>query len=168
LSQRRDARAQVREETSGTAVAQVRDGGISMRVLCTILFLTAGCAAAPKAACVAPAPAVPAVGRTVDLELTDTTAAGSRTTHYVLSVVDDHGWSKLYERTATDRLELRAASNLDHRGFPAIVRVELDRNAQGAPDVHIEQSTIFYAGRRTVLGHVEGAGGTTEIAMVTR
>ena len=39
---------------------------------------------------------------------------------------------------------------------------------EGAPDVAISQSTIFFAGRRTVLGHIDGANGSTDIAMVTR
>jgi hypothetical protein len=139
-----------------------------MRVLYLLPLLAAGCAAAPKMTAVAPPPRVPPVGRTVDLELTDKTAAGTKTTHYVLSVVDDHGWSRLEEHAAGERLELRASSNLDRDAPPAIVRVELRRITQGAPDIELAQSTIFHAGRRTVLGHVEGAGGSTEIAMVTR
>jgi hypothetical protein len=139
-----------------------------MRVFCIFFLLAAGCASAPKIAAVAPPPTTPAVGRTVDLELTDTTPAGTKTTHYVLSVVDDQGWSKLSERTGTDRLDLRASSSRDHHAPPAIIHVELQRAAPGEPDVRLEQSTIFYAGRRTVLGHVDGANGSTEIAMVTR
>jgi len=141
-----------------------------MRVLCTFLLAAAGCAAAPKPLAVAPPPPrPPAVARTVDLELTDTSAAGSKTTHYVLSLVDDQGWSRMSEHTATERLEFQASSNLDkHSGYPAIIRVELRRNTQGAPDVTLDQSTIFFSGRRTVLGHVDGTNGSTEIAMVTR
>lgn len=134
-----------------------------------LLLLTAGCASAPKvAATVAPPPKPPVVARTVDLELTDTTSAGSKTTHYVLSIVDDQGWSRVTEHTPADHLELRASSSLDRGRYPAIIRVELVRSAQGAPDVSLDQSTIFFAGRRTVLGHVEGPAGATEIAMVTR
>ena len=136
-----------------------------MRMLGFLLF-TAGCASAPKILATSPRP--PAVARTVDLELTDTSAAGSKTTHYLLSVVDDQGWSRIEQRTPTERLDLQASSNLDKHGFPAIIRVELRRNAQGEPDVSLAQSTIFFAGRRTVLGHVDGANGSTEIAMVTR
>ena len=138
-----------------------------MRLLGLLVF-TAGCASAPKIVATQPPPRPPAVARTVDLELTDTSAAGSKTTHYLLSVVDDQGWSRIEQRTATERLDLQASSNLDKHGFPAIIRVELRRNAQGEPDVSLAQSTIFFAGRRTVLGHVDGANGSTEIAMVTR
>jgi len=139
-----------------------------MRVLCMFLLLGAGCASSPKTVAVAAPPPLPAVGRTVDLELTDTTPAGARTTHYVLSVVDDQGWSKLTQRTPASYLELQAASNREHHTAPAIIHVELRRSAQGEPDVVLAQSTIFSAGRRTVLGHVEGSSGSTEIAMVTR
>ncbi|HEY1955051.1 MAG TPA: hypothetical protein VGH28_05550 [Polyangiaceae bacterium] len=140
-----------------------------MRFLGLLVF-AAGCASAPK---IAATPQLlvrpPAVARTIDLELTDTTPAGAKTTHYVLSVVDDQGWSRMSEQTATEHLALQASSNLDkHNGFPAIIRVELRRNSQGEPAVDLAQSTIFFAGRRTVLGHVDGANGSTEIAMVTR
>jgi len=80
---------------------------------------------------------------------TDTTSAGSKTTHYLLSVVDDQGWPRIEQRTPTERLDRQASP-------------------QGEPDVSLAQSTIFFAGRRTVLGHVDGANGSTEIAMVTR
>lgn len=140
-----------------------------MRVLCTFLFVTAGCAAAPKGAIVAQAPPpIPAVARVVDIELTDTSASGTSTKHYLLSVVDDQGWSRLSERTMGLKLELRAASNRRSGFMPAIVRVDLVRNLEGTPDIAIEQSTIFFAGKRTVLGHVEGSNGATEIAMVMR
>lgn len=142
-----------------------------MRLLGLLVFV-AGCASAPKIAAVPrpqSLPRPPAVARTVDVELTDTTTAGSKTTHYVLSLVDDQGWSRLSEHTATEHLEIQAASSLDmHMGFPTIIRVELQRNAQGTPEVSLDQSTIFFAGRRTMLGHIDGANGSTEIAMVTR
>ena len=140
-----------------------------MRLLPLLVVAATGCASAPKVVTTAAQlPRPPAVARTVDLELTDKTAAGSKTTHYVLSLVDDQGWSRLSQRTPGERLELQASSNLDKRGYPAIIRVELHRDTAGAPDVAISQSTIFFAGRRTVLGHIDGANGSTDIAMVTR
>lgn len=139
-----------------------------MRLLPLFFFVATGCAAPPHIARVEPPPQLPAVSRTVDVELTDTTAAGSKTTHYTLAIVDDYGWSELSSKSATERLHLKARSNRMHGDFPAIVNVELMRDAQGAPDVYIAQSTIFFAGRRTVLGHVERDNGSTEIAMVTR
>ena len=142
-----------------------------MRFLVSLALAATACAPAATVAKTTPPPAAPSpppVARTVDLELIDTNASGSKTRHYLLSVVDDQGWSRISERTPNDGLDLRASSSLDRHGFPAIVRVELHRDAQGAPDVFITQSTIFFAGRRTVLGHVDGAAGSTEIAMVTR
>ncbi len=143
----------------------------TMRVLCISFLLAAGCASSPKVAQVAAPhepPRPPAVARTVDVELTDTTASGAKTAHYTLAIVDDFGWSELSARSATENLRLKARSNRMHGEYPTIVSVELRRDAQGAPDVFLTQSTIFFAGRRTVLGHVERDGGSTDVAMVTR
>ena len=139
---------------------------VLMRLLPIILMAT-GCASAPPVARVEP-PQLPAVARNVDVELTDTTPAGSKTTHYTLALVDDNGWSELSSRTPTEQLRLKARSNRRRGDSPTIVDLDLTRDVKDAPDVHITQSTIFFAGRRTVLGHVERENGSTDIAMVTR
>lgn len=141
-----------------------------MRVLCMSFLMLAGCASAPKIARVTtpPPPEPPSVARNVDVELTDTSSSGTKIAHYVLAIVDDYGWSEVSEKSGGERLRLKARSNRMHGSFPAIVSVELTRDAQNEPEVYIAQSTIFFAGKRTVLGHVERNGGSTEIAMVTR
>src|SRR5258707_855389 len=130
-------------------------------------FLLAGCAAAP-AKIVQSSPPLPAVARAIDIELTDTSASGSRTTRYTLAIVDDRGWSKVSTKAADERLQVKARSDRYRNEWPAIVSVELERDLQGQPAVFLEQQAIFFAGRRTVLGHLERAGGTTEVTMVTR
>lgn len=138
-----------------------------MRLL-PIFLIATGCASAPHVALRVEPPRLPAVARNVDVELTDTTPAGSKTTHYTLALVDDNGWSELSSRTPTEHLRLKARSNRMRGELPAIVDLELTRNVKDAPDVYVAQSTIFFAGRRTVLGHVERDNGSTDIAMVTR
>lgn len=139
-----------------------------MRVFCISMLLAAGCASSPKPLALPPATPELASPRTVDLELTDTTAAGTKTTHFELAMVDDAGWSKLRTRTPTGVVVIEATSSRRHHAGPAVLHVRLERDLQGEPDLKLAQSTIFYAGRRTVLGHVEGPSGSTEVAVVTR
>ncbi len=133
-----------------------------------IFLITTGCASAPHVVARVEPPRPPAVARTVDVEVTDTTPAGAKTTHYTLALVDDNGWSEVDSGTHTERLHLKARSNRLRGEFPAVIDLVLTRDVKDAPDVHIAQSTIFFAGRRTVLGHVERENGSTDIAMVTR
>lgn len=142
-----------------------------MRAFCILLLVT-GCAAPASKETAGvrapPIPETPAVARSVDVELTDTSQAGTKTTHYTLAIVDDFGWSELASSSGGEHLKLKARSNRARGAQPTIVSVELSRDAQGEPNMYIAQSTIFSAGRRTVLGHVERAGGATDVAMVTR
>ena len=140
-----------------------------MRSIPMFLLLATGCAPAPHVvARVEPPRLPPAVARTVEVEVTDTTSTGAKTTHYTLALVDDNGWSEIDSGTHTERLHLKARSNRFRGEFPAVIDLELTRDIKDAPDVHVAQSTIFFAGRRTVLGHVERENSSTDIAMVTR
>jgi hypothetical protein len=142
-----------------------------MRVLCISSLLLAGCAAAPKTVAVA-APhetPPPAAQRTIDIELTDSSPGTSKMTRYTLALVDDRGWSNIATHSPVERLEVKARADRYHSWEPTIVSVEFTRDTQGQPKVSIAESTIFFAGRRTVLGHLEKeGGGATEVALVTR
>ena len=141
-----------------------------MKIILLLSCLVAGCAAAPQSKVVAQLPPpVVASQRTVDIELTDTSPNGSKTERYSLAVVDDRGWSKVATNGEGERMQVRARADRYRNDGPAFVSVELERDVQGQPKIYLEQSTIFFAGRRTVLGHLERAsGGATDVAMVTR
>jgi len=140
-----------------------------MRFLVPFFLFASGCAStAPQAVAHVEPPRVPAVARTVDVEVTDTTSAGSRTTRYTLALVDDNGWSEVSTGSQAEHMRLKARSNRMHGDFPTVIDVDLSRNVQGAPGIDLRQSAIFFAGRRTILGHVDRENGFTEVAMVTR
>ncbi len=123
-------------------------------------------AAAPHPA---QSPRVPAVARSVEVEITDTPHGGAaRTSHYAMAMVDDTGWSRISARLGTERLLLQARSDRGTRSG-AVVRVEVHRSDMNGSDLDLEESTVFFAGRRSVLGHLDRPDGSaTEVAIVTR
>ncbi len=143
-----------------------------MRALCISSLLLAGCAAAPTKTIAVAAPhetPPPAVQRTIDIELTDSSPGTSKMSRYTLALVDDRGWSNISTHSPAERLEVKARADRFHSWEPAIVSVEFMRDTQGQPKVTIAESTIFFAGRRTVLSHLEKeGGGATDVALVTR
>ena len=140
-------------------------------VAAAALSLT-GCAPRPSAS-TATAPVAPppfAVARTIDVEISDSVKGGApRTLLYQLACVDGRGWSKLETGDASEKVALEAQSERGREGGPAVVSLQVARMEAGGPDLKVSQSVIFFAGRRTVVGHLARRdGGVTEIAMITR
>lgn len=119
----------------------------------------------PKPAFTRPPPS----GRTVDLEITDTPRGGTpRVARYTLALVDDTGWSELDAHGIADHVHLKARAD-GNRAPARIVSFEVERSEVGGPALHLTDSTVFFAGRRTVLGRLDRPdGSTTEVAVVTR
>lgn len=115
--------------------------------------------------------APPAGNRNAVIEVIDSTQGKpTRTSRYSLAVVDERGWAELDARSGTESTHVKVRADRD-RNYAVVMAIELHRSDSASADVglSVNDSTTFFAGRRSVVSKVDRADGTsTEVALVTQ